>query len=72
MCQEIKVSTLGAAGSNAVLGLSYKEPSAKEKLRDHVISLRKRANSLEALANALPEKLPEDAEEGLFELLYPD
>jgi hypothetical protein len=43
--------------------------SAKGSLWDRVAMLRREADRLEALAGALPEKLPHEADEALWDLL---
>lgn len=43
--------------------------SAKSVLREHIHRLRREADRLEALAEALPEKLPHLADSALWDLL---
>lgn len=56
-------------GGVSMMGCDAARQNAKGELRDRIHWLRREADSLEALANALPEVLPDRADVALRALL---
>lgn len=59
----------GAVGHVGMGDAAGGRQSAKGVLRDRIHRLRREAEQLEALAKALPEELPQRADQALWDLL---
>jgi hypothetical protein len=70
MCEgERQMVGAAALGSALAGGYAPSRPSAKAALRERIANLRREADRLEVLSKALPEELPRQADDALFDLL---
>jgi hypothetical protein len=69
MCEGERQMVGAALGSALAGGYAPSRPSAKAALRERIANLRREADRLEVLSKALPEELPRQADDALFDLL---
>jgi hypothetical protein len=69
MCEGERQMVGAALGSALAGGYAPSRPSAKAALRERIANLRREADRLEALSKALPEEMPRQADDALFDLL---